>query len=469
MIPLPEFFLFLQLISLSKDGKRKKHFPIFTYNMYHISANKKLHLHKTVSINDLQTLQQQHKDKPEDLFWAYRVLIFDKLPLPSNITHDLFWKKMTKPQQVIYTLGIFIEQTNNGGIWQFFFNQTEYICAVGEAFETFSNMNLFNTYYTRCFNELAEILQNGVFEQICEVWNNQALPFEERWKAFKSGQTHIPHHTEFETYFYSEEGKNRLYRDFVNKYIEQNLGAMIVVEDGKNTKSIDKKEAIPHFTAYLKQFYGNEPIEVSIYYSANVTIDSNGTKLFLMYFKMPDGYESLGITGHFTHHFTQINMDDVRKMYQKHHKQELINIYYGWYLIEKHKQNNASPDFDASDWELCLSKLQHPSKTQIPVNVKLKEALFYNNQWHYAYTGDLYYNDKPENFPQDLQNVPVLAVSDKNKGEYRGELNRLFSTIHVEKPSFGRTDTTPSVDTKCFFERWIGRQNKLVKDNPWGF
>lgn len=46
-------------------------------------------------------------------------------------------------------------------IWQFFFNKTEYICAVGEAFETFSNMNLFNTYYTRCFNELAEMLNNG--------------------------------------------------------------------------------------------------------------------------------------------------------------------------------------------------------------------------------------------------------------------------------------------------------------------
>lgn len=438
--------------------------------MYNISANKKLHLYKTVQLSDLEALQTQHKSNPHDLFWAYHSLIFENMTLPENITNELFWKKLTKPQQVILTLGIFIEQTNNGGIWQFFFNKTEYICAVGEAFETFSNMNLFNTYYTRCFNEFAEMLNNGEFARICEVWNDTTLSFEERWAAFKEGQKHISHHTEFEDYFYSEKGKDRLYNDLINKYIAQNLGALLLVEKETTAKTVDKKEAIPHFTAYLTQYYGLAPKEVSIYYSANVTIEASATKLFLMRFTMPDGYEGLGITGYFTHHFAQIDWNDVKKMYQKHHKQELINIYYGWYLIHQYKQNNPSlPEFNPTDWEECLSKLQAPQKTQIPVNVRLKDSLFYQNQWYYAYTGDLYYNDKPDIFPADLANVPVLAVSDKREGKYRGELNRLFSTLHVEKPGFGRSNTEPSVDTKCFFERWIGRQNKLVKDNPWGF
>lgn len=438
--------------------------------MYQISANKKLHLYKTVQLSDLQALQKQHESNPHDLFWAYHSLIFENITLPKNSTNETFWKKLTKAQQVILTLGIFIEQTNNGGIWQFFFNKTEYICAVGEAFATFSNMNLFNTYYTRCFNELAEMLNNGEFSTICDVWNNTELSFEQRWTAFKGGEKYISHHTEFEEYFYSEEGKNRLYNDLINKYISQNLGALLVVENGVTTKTVDKKEAIPHFTTYLTQYYGLAPNEVSIYYSANVTIEAAAAKLFLMRFTMPDGYEGLGITGYFTHHFPQIDWDDVKKMYQKHHKQELINIYNGWYLIDQYKQKNPSlPEFSPTDWEGCLSKLQNPKNTQIPVNVSLKSSLFYNNQWYYAYTGDLYYNDKPELFPTDLSNVPVLAVSDKREGKYRGELDRLFSTLHVEKPGFGRGDTQPSVDSKCFFERWIGRQNKLVKDNPWGF
>ncbi|MEY4905132.1 MAG: hypothetical protein RLZZ292_2947 [Bacteroidota bacterium] len=439
--------------------------------MYHITSNKKLHLYKTVQLAELQALQKQHETNPHDLFWAYRALFFESIPMPKNATDQVFWKKLTKPQQIVYALGIFIEQTNNGGIWQFFFNKTEYACAVGEAFETFSNMNRFNTHYTRCFNDLAVILESGEFFEICDIWNDTAFSFEQRWTVFKKAERHIPHHTEFEEYFYSEEGKDRLYNDLINPYIEQNLGAMLVVEGATTVKAIDKKGAIPHFTDYLTQHYGVAPSEVSIYYTASVTIDNTATKLFLMRFAMPDGYESLGITGYFTHHFADVDWADVKGMHQRNHKQELINIYYGWYLIDKYDRENPNkPKFDAADWQLCLAKLQDLKNSQIPVNVQFKDALFYENQWHYAYTGDLFYNKKSlEVFPPDFPDVDVLSVYDKRVSEYRGELNRLFSTLHIEKPGFGREDPTPSLNTKCFWARWIGRSNKLVKDNPWGF
>jgi hypothetical protein len=81
----------------------------------------------------------------------------------------------------------------------------------------------------------------------------------------------------------------------------------------------------------------------------------------------------------------------------------------------------------------------------------------------------LLYNEKSTVFPADLSNVDVTSVHDKRNSGYSGELNRLFSTLHIEKPGFGRADPQPSLNTKCFWARWVGRSNKLVKDNPWGF
>ncbi len=438
--------------------------------MYKISSSKKLQLHKTVSLASLETIQKEHVANPHDLFWAYHALIFQDIPLPKNATDEIFWKKLTKSQQIVFVLGIFIEHTNNGGIWQFFFNKTEYIIAVGQAFETFSNMNVFNTYYSRCFNELAKILDSGEFFTICDIWNDTNRPFEERWTAFKSGEAYIENHTLFEEYFYSEKGKDRLYNDLINKYIAQNLGALVLVEGATVRKEIDKKAAIPHFTAYLTEFYGVEPTEVSVYYTASVTIKNAGRKLFLMRFTMPDGYESLGITGYFTLHFADVDWSDIRGMYQRNHKQELINIFHGAYLLAEYKAKEGTPQlYDEADWLVFLAKLQDPTRTQIPVNVVFKDCLWYNDLWHYTYLGDLLYNEKSTVFPADLSNVPVLSVRDKNNTGYHGELNCLFSSVHTATPNFGRQSPAPSLSTKHLWEEFIGKQNKLVKDNPWGF
>jgi hypothetical protein len=438
--------------------------------MYHITSNKKLHLYKTVQLADLQTLQKQHETNPHDLFWAYRALFFESIPMPKNANDQVFWKKLTKPQQIVYALGIFIEQTNNGGIWQFFFNKTEYACAVGEAFETFSNMNIFNTFYTRCFNDLAAILHNDEFFSICAIWNNTELPFEDRWAAFKSGEQHITHRTEFEEYFYSDEGKNNLYKRLLNKYIEQNLGAMLVVEGATTVKAIDKKGATPHFTDYLTQYYGIAPSEVSIYYTANVTIDNTATKLFLMRFVMPDGYESLGITGYFTHHFADVDWADIKGMYQSHHKQELVNIYHGWYLLDiALRKNPTIHDLNEADWQDFLSKVQTPKNTKIPVNVAYKASLVYNSVYMYQFTGDFLYNEVGSTIlPDNLNNVLILGDDEKGDG-YRGERDLVFTSANVATPGVGKQSQAVSVENKCFWARWVGRSNKLVKDNPWGF
>ena len=343
------------------------------------------------------------------------------------------------------------------------------MAAAGVALETI-NSRLITMYYTKVFNEVIAMFDNNAYAEICAVWDDPSKPFEERWKAFKSGETHLTHHTEFQEYFYDEKNKNRFY-ERINEYIEKNLGKLLLVENATTVKEVDKKAAIPHFTDYLTQYYGVAPTEVTIYYTGNVTIDSTATKLFLMRFTMPDGYESIGITGYFTRHFDNIDCADIKKMYQKHHKQELVNFYYGAYLVEKVMQENPkSTEVDTAKWNDLLARLQAPTKTQIPVNVQFLKYFKYDNEneW-YFYTGDLLYNDKPEMLPKDLTNVEVLSVHDKKIGDFSGELNRLFFTKESPTPSFGRQNPDEPVESKNLLAVRIGKMNKLLKDNPWGF
>ncbi len=436
--------------------------------MYFIKETKKLKLYKTLSLADFETLQKTNSANPVDLFWAYHTAIFENIPVPKKNTSELFWKQLTKAQQVVLTLGIFINQVNNGGVWQFFFNQTEYIAAVGGSLEQFGNMYLWNTFYTRCFTEFTLLLKNGEFKKMIDLWNNMALSFEERWASFKSGEEKIPSRIDFEKYFYSEEGKTRLFTD-LNRFIEQNLGQLILIDSGIETKIIEKKNAIPEFTKYISEVTGEVPESVTIYYSANVTIENSGTKLFLMKFKMPNGYESLGITGYFTHHFPDVNFTHIKKMHQRNHKQELINLFYGWYLYNQETPKNTDlHKFQKLEWAETLQNLQDPKRTQIPVNVKFLDCLQYKENLYFKYSGDLYYNQSLP-FPDDLSKLPMLSVTDKKSGGYRGELNLVFTTLYNSKPQFGRRILDDSIENLCFWFDLIGRQNKLLKDNPWGF
>ena len=308
-----------------------------------------------------------------------------------------------------------------------------------------------------------ELLKNETYAETVAIWNDTAQPFEKRWEAFKSGETHIPARTEFEAVFYDPREKNNLYKK-LNRYIEQNIGKLMWVEIHAAPKHISKKEAVPHFTQYLTETYGTAPETVAVYYRAAVTVDNRGTELFLMHFRMPDGYESIGITGCFTHHFPDITMQHVKDMHRRFHKQQLINTYHGWYRVSKTLENNpAANRFDEAEWKELLARLQKPEKTQVPVNVRFKESFRMDDYTVYIYRGDLLYN-KAETFPKDLSNVSLQET-----GPHYGETGLLFTTVHGEEPSFGRRSDKPAVDTTLVLYDIIGRRNKLLKDNAWGF
>ncbi len=438
--------------------------------MFYFSDSSSKKLTWSITLSNIEIEDAQNNLNAEDLFWKYHHWAIEGISnlIPTQFTDEKVWKKLTKPQRMLLCLGLFIPEVNNGGVWQFLFNKSEYYAATSGALEELDVWPLDNDYF-ECVKEFMDMAGADELTKVFDIWDNPTLSFEERWAAFKSGEKHIPSAKKIESYFYKDDFKEKLYNR-INSYIKKNLGSLINVHSEKTTQIINKKDAIPHFTQYLKDCYQTDPLEVSIYYSAKVTIDNIGTNLFLMAFKMPDGFESIGISGHFTHHFNDIHLSEINKMYKKHHKQELINFYHGWYLLENElKINPKAKELDEDLWLKTLNKLHLKSNTQIPVNVKLIDYVKYKGDNIYIYSGDLMYNEKSTIFPEDLSNVNIKSVRDKTHqiGEPYGELNLIFNTFN--EGSFGRRSAEEAIFGTHTLISVIGKGNKIIKDNPWGF
>jgi hypothetical protein len=445
--------------------------------MYSLKTGaKKLHYGISISSTDVENLQEkcnQNKITKEDAFWQYYDWAITKPfeKISEKKTLEDIWKKLTKPQKIVYALGGFISQVNNGGVWQFMFNKLEFTGAAGEALEelnVYSSNEYIKLDYRKAFKELIAILNNGTFTEIINQWNDEKLSFEERWEAFRKGYEYIPTGRLIEKYFYKDEYKAIFYTKLID-YIQKNLGFLIELENNNpQEKAIDKNNAVSHFTSYLKAYYNQDPKSVSIYYTAKVSIQNQAANLFLMQFAMPDGYQSIGITGYFTMHLPLVDMAEIKKMYQKFHKQELVNIYYGGYLVEEEKKKNPKATLlNQKIWDERLAKIQNPKNTQIPVNVKVIEYFKYGKDEWFIYEGDLMYNDNKDEFPEDLNNVKVEWSGKVKKGEYTGEPDCVFFT---KGATFGgRSKTNAPVTGKYRIYDIIGSQNKLLKDNAWGF
>jgi hypothetical protein len=434
---------------------------------------RKLHYYNTIKAEKVSSLQKDFKANKvdgADLFWAYHQLIIEEIKWPANKGWEEIWKKLTKAQKILITLGHFIGQTNNGGVWQFLFNRVDYALAAAEAFYELKPAKIW-VDYENVWEEFVKMANAGEFSKIMDVWNDQSISFEDRWKAFKSGAEFIPTGDEIQEYFYTEDYKKQFYQK-VNGYIEQNLGklAEVELEAGNERKIIKKKEAIPHFKAYLKEVYNQDVEELSIYYTGRVTIDNQGTQLFLMHYKLPDGYESIGVTGYFTLHLEDAPMEEINKMYKKYHKQELVNLYHGYYLVEQELLKNPKANqVNEKKWKDFLEKIQAAGNSQVPVNVEFLEYFKLGKKEWYIYKGDLLYNDNKAKFPKDLSHVDLTGVGDKTSSPYRGERNLIFHSTGKLKDGFGRRAQSSPITGKYPLYDIVGASNKLLKDNPWGF
>ncbi|MGH1338921.1 MAG: DMP19 family protein [Aureispira sp.] len=429
---------------------------------------RKVHFGTTVKKQTLDDWQKQYLEEKidaQDLFWQYHSLAFEDIKYPPKLPLEQIWKKLTKVQKFTISLGHFIGQVDNGGVWQFFFNKPLYAYTAYEALKE-ANTWALESKYQKCLEEFGTMIDNQHYKQLVEQMEAVEVTKEERWKGFQSGRTHIPSGNAFEDYFYDPQNKAYFYKQVV-KYIHLHISKLFSIEapiDETAPKPIPRKNAIQHFTQYLTDAYKLTPVEVSIYYTGRVTVENQATQLFLMRYKMPDGWESIGITGYFTHHFAHVSWEEINKMYKKYHKQELVNIYHGWYLVHKALlQDPTIFEVEATKWQQALQQLQQPDDSQVPVNISLVGGLrFEGTQW-YFYEGDLYYHSNKTPLPEGYPNAVDMT-------KVAGESNLLFSVQEADLPNFGgRMARHTPVTSKLRAYDVIGSKYKVLKDNPWGF
>lgn len=421
----------------------------------------------------LQDLKSKTQGE-QDLFEAYYSLMI--LGLKEDVHDEAVWKELTRPQQVLATLGLFVSQVNNGGVWQFLFNRREFALVTGEALDEVFRISALSSEYTAVLREFATMNRDGRWQTLMDKLREVEPTSPEAWKIFVEGEKDLPHSQAFNEIFFDPKKRIRMF-SALNRYIEQNLDKLLKIESiqkkslaGEKSpkpgpaEPVKKKDAISYFSKYLEEQYKTAPEEVSIYYTARVTIDSQPTQLFLMRYRMPKGFESVGVTGHFTLHFPKLTFAEVSKMHQQHHKQKLVNAYYGAYLVEKTLADDRSAaDMEPGLWDSFLRTVQSPTNDQIPVNVTFQDYLKMTDYEIVVYSGDLLYARSGTEPPKNPQ-----KVSTDPKDGFAGETNLVFHANPRGQSFGGRARKGDPLDGAYRLFASVGSKFKLLKDNPWG-
>jgi uncharacterized protein YxeA len=117
-------------------------------------------------------------------------------------SHYDFLSKLHDTQKMYFALINFEGQTNNGGVYQFLFNQPENAIVALEAMKKAKLIRLAEDY---------EIVLNEFFgkfktiEELRSKFQNKSINWDKRWNSFVEGYKEIPQAEVIEGYFYEKE------------------------------------------------------------------------------------------------------------------------------------------------------------------------------------------------------------------------------------------------------------------------
>ncbi len=117
-------------------------------------------------------------------------------------SHYEFLSKLHDTQKMYFAIINFEGQTNNGGVYQFLFNQPENAIIALEAMKK-TKLNRLAEDYEKVLNEFF-----GKFKTIEELrskFQNNSLNWDKRWNSFVEGYKEIPQTEVIEEYFYDKE------------------------------------------------------------------------------------------------------------------------------------------------------------------------------------------------------------------------------------------------------------------------
>jgi hypothetical protein len=156
-------------------------------------------------------------------------ILFDTLPaLSKGKTSDDrdFFNQLTKGQKIFYSLLVFGGDTDNGGVYQFFFNRPEFCFAVLESFKELHFDKLAKDYEI-CLNEF--IGSADSYGKRKELFNDPNFDWDTKAKSFQEGYKDVKSAKIIEDYFYKEEFKKEFYKKTV-EYIDNNIDQFVIKE-----------------------------------------------------------------------------------------------------------------------------------------------------------------------------------------------------------------------------------------------
>ncbi|MCP4441351.1 MAG: hypothetical protein GY810_20790 [Aureispira sp.] len=377
---------------------------------------------------------------------------------------------MTRPQKVILAFSYFISETGpTNDILYFLLTKPSYALVLAQI-EHFEFYPFISSYTNKALSEFDNSLITGDFQKLITRWQDPNNTENDRKAILTEAEKLIPNSKQINQGLENSQNRKNRFKNACN-YIQSKIGNLLKVSTPSPIRKLKKTEAIEQFIDYLEQYYGSKPVEISSYYAIDGTVDFQNTKVYLIQFKMPNGFESIGVTGPYTHHFEDLTMSDIKRMYKKTHKKKLQTLYYGWYLSHKELQKNASASkLTETTWEDTLTKLQDLKKSQIPVNTTPLDTYFNLGGEHFfIFKGNLLYNSKELDLPEDLNNIEGVMGwrTAKAKGitdYYKGEDNLIFCYRQSPISSFlQRESLSEAVLNKhdFFLYYWIG-YNKLL-------
>ena len=144
----------------------------------------------------------------DNRFWEYAKNLLDTVHAlaKGNTKSDRdFFNKLTRGQKVFYSVMSFGNDTNNGGVYQFFFNKPEFSFAVLESFKELK-LDSLSLDYEKCLDEFIGSVDS--YGKRKEIFNDPKKSWEKRYKSFQEGYLDIKSAKKIEEYFYN----------FIHKY-----------------------------------------------------------------------------------------------------------------------------------------------------------------------------------------------------------------------------------------------------------
>ncbi len=164
----------------------------------------------------------------DNLLWEYANLFLNPAVQGAKTTKlDALWKKLNRPQKVGYVIRQFIGEVDNGGVWQFLFNEPQLAVATLEALREIGASPLADDYQAT----LAELL--GKAKTIADIRKRAAslkLNTEAGWQAFAEGYRELPTARSIEKYFYRKSFKRELFKQAAD-YLESHLDLLVQVDE----------------------------------------------------------------------------------------------------------------------------------------------------------------------------------------------------------------------------------------------